>query len=61
MVYEPEKEVFTFKPGAKLLEMSIPMTKRGVSSIIPSIYDISGHIAPCMLKEKKYFIENMGI
>ena len=28
------------------------MTKRGVSSIIPSIYDISGHIAPYILKGK---------
>ena len=52
MAYEPEKDVFTFKPYAKLLEKSIPMTKRGVSSIIPSIYDISGHIAPYILKGK---------
>ena len=28
------------------------MTKRGVSSIIPSICDISGHIAPYILKGK---------
>ena len=52
MVYEPEKDVFTFKPYAKLLDKPVPMTKRGVSSIIPSIYDISGHIAPYILKGK---------
>ena len=30
MAYEPEGDVFTFKPYAKLLEKSIPMTKRGI-------------------------------
>ena len=52
MAYEPVGDVFTLKPYAKLLEKSIPMTKRGVSSIIPSIYDCSGHIAPNILKGK---------
>ena len=52
MSYDPERDVFTFKPYAKLLEKPIPMTKRGVSSIIPSIYDCSGHIAPYILKGK---------
>ena len=52
MAYEPERDVFTFKPYAKLLEKSIPMTKRGVSSIILSICDCSGHIPPYILKGK---------
>ena len=28
------------------------MTKRGVSSVIPTIYDVSGHIEPYILKGK---------
>ena len=52
MAYEPEGDVFRFKPYAKLLEKSIPMTKRGVSSVMPSIYDCSGHIASYILKRK---------
>ena len=54
MNYEPEKDVFTFKPYAKLLEKPIPKTKKGVSSIISIIYDISSHIAPYILKGKVF-------
>ena len=51
MVYEPEN-MFLIKPYAELFETSIPMTRRGVSSIIPSICDISGHSPPYILKRK---------
>ena len=54
MVYESEKDVYEFKTYAKSLEKPIPMTKRGVSSIIPSIYDISVHIATYILKGKSF-------
>ena len=50
MSYVPEEDIFTFEPYNKILEKSIPMTKRGVSSVIPTIYDVSGHIEPYILK-----------
>lgn len=50
--YVPESDTLTLTPYRKILEKSIPMTKRGVSSVIPTIYDVSGHIEPYTLKGK---------
>ena len=52
MSYIPEKDLFTFEPYGKLLERKVVLTKRGISSIIPTIYDVNGHIEPYILKAK---------
>lgn len=50
MVYEPERDIFTFEPYAKLLGKSVPMTKRGVSFAISTIYDLSTQISTYIFK-----------
>ena len=50
--YVPEEDVFNFEGYTKLLEKEPIMTKRGISSVIPSLYDVNGLIAPYILAGK---------
>ena len=34
------------------MDLKIPRTKRGISKLIPTIYDINGELAPYILREK---------
>ena len=44
--YDPIKDLFHSASYVKLLEKESIFTKRGISSLIPSIYDVNGLISP---------------
>ena len=50
-MWDPNNDTLSF-PYTKLLDNEIEHTKRGISKIIPSIYDINGEIAPFILRGK---------
>ena len=50
--YDPKNDNFHFKSYSRLLEKGPTFTKRGISSLIPSIFDVNGIISPYILKGK---------
>ena len=50
--YDPVQDSFHFSSYAKLLEKEPIFTKRGISSLIPSIFDVNGLISPYILRGK---------
>ena len=52
LCWNRENNTFSLEQYKTLLEKDIPSTKRGVSSIIPSIFDVNGEIEPYILRGK---------
>ena len=50
-MWDPKEDTFTF-PYMKLLEQPIAHTKRGLSKLIPAIYDVNGELAPYIMRGK---------
>ena len=49
--WDPSEDVISF-PYPELQDLKIPRTKRGISKLIPTIYDINGELAPYILRGK---------
>ena len=52
LCWNPENDTLSFEQYKKLLEKEIPSSKRSISSIIPSIFDVNGEIEPYILRGK---------
>ena len=50
LCWNPENDTFSFEQYKTLLGKDIPSTKRGISSIIPSTFDVNGEIEPYILR-----------
>ena len=50
-MWDPEDDTLSF-PYTKLLGTELSHTKRGISKIIPAIYDTTGEIPPFILRVK---------
>ena len=50
--FDPVQDLFHFSSYAKLLEKEPIFTKHGISSLIPSIFDVNGLISPYILRGK---------
>ena len=46
LCWNPENDTLSFEQYKTLLEKEIPSSKRGISSIIPSIFDVNVEIEP---------------
>ena len=52
LCWNPENDTLSFEQYKKLLEKEIPSSKRSISAIIPSIFDVNGEIEPYILRGK---------
>ena len=50
-MWDPSDDTLSFR-YSKLLDTKIEHTKRGISKIIPAIFDVNGEIAPFILRGK---------
>ena len=51
-MWDPNNDDTLSFPYTTILETDVERTKRGISNVIPAIYDINGEIAPFILKRK---------
>ena len=52
LCWNPENDTLSFEQYKKLLEKEIPSSKRSISAIIPSIFDVNGEIELYILRGK---------
>ena len=53
LTWKPKEDIFSFEQYKRLAESAdVKYTKRGISSLIPRIYDVNGYIAPFILRGK---------
>ena len=52
LCWNPENDTLSLEQYKTLLEKEIPSSKRSISSIIPSMFDVNGEIEPYILRGK---------